>query len=86
MPWHGGPLGEVSLMELKMLEKLQNIVRDANQIRGLKAWYEANPHRDKCGPVFGVYFIRQSAELEIKEVQELLDSVKKEAEEPCTTE
>jgi hypothetical protein len=46
-------------MELKMLEKLRNIVRDANQIRGLKALYEAktaNPHCDKYGPVFGVSF------------------------------
>ena len=35
-------------MELKMLEKLQNIVRDANRIRGLKAWYEDKTSVSTC--------------------------------------
>jgi len=146
-------------MDFKSLEKLRNIVRDANRIRGLKAWYEdmtsvsiyGNSSCDKHGAAFcvdkrfavfdagsvsfdcyvGYYWnsscskpfsvadpdaaknaflralnkhkwliletmadylmeeaneLRKSAELEIKEAQALLDSVRKEAEAPCTTE
>lgn len=141
-------------MELKMLEKMRNIVRDANRIRGLKAWFEektADSACDKYGAAFcgdsrfavfdvgevffdchtgyygnsgcsrpfsvadpdavrkafrfalnehkwliletmadylmdGANEFRKSAELEIKEAQALLDSVRKEAEAPCTTE
>jgi len=141
-------------MDFKSLDKLRNIVRDANRIRGLKAWYEDKTSISTCdkhgaafcgdsrfavfdvGEVFfdchvGYYGnsscsrpfsvadqdaartafrralnehkwllletmggclmkqadeLRTSAELEIKEAQELLESVRKEAESPRTTE
>ena len=49
-------------MDFKSLDKLRNIVRDANRIRGLKAWYEdrtsvsiyGNSSCDKHGAAFCV--------------------------------